>query len=92
MSDALTLGPAVGTGIGAGVVINGQPLRFVGGKAGDTGRIIIEPDGPPDVYGAHGETGMVGAVVEIVQTCAGAAFAGRMQHAAVETPGSFIGL
>lgn len=45
---------AMGTGLGAGVVINGQALRFIGGKAGDTGRVIVEPGGPPDVYGARG--------------------------------------
>ncbi len=45
---------AIGTGLGAGVIINGQALRFIGGKAGDTGRVIVEPDGPPDVYGARG--------------------------------------
>ena len=39
---------AMGTGLGAGVVINGQALRFIGGKAGDTGRVIVEPGGPPD--------------------------------------------
>jgi glucokinase len=45
---------AMGTGLGAGVIFNGQALRFIGGKAGDTGRVIVEPDGPPDVYGARG--------------------------------------
>ncbi|RPI94695.1 MAG: ROK family protein, partial [Chloroflexi bacterium] len=43
-----------GTGLGAGVIMNGEPLRFLGGNAGDTGIIILEPDGPPDVYGARG--------------------------------------
>lgn len=45
---------ALGTGIGAGVVVDGKPLRFLGGRAGDTGRIILDPEGPPDIYGAHG--------------------------------------
>ena len=45
---------AIGTGLGAGVIINGQALRFIGGKAGDTGRVIVVPGGPPDVYGARG--------------------------------------
>ncbi|HVO69694.1 MAG TPA: ROK family protein [Aggregatilineaceae bacterium] len=47
---------AIGTGLGAGVVINGDALRFVGGNAGDTGRVIAEPGGPPDMYGARGST------------------------------------
>lgn len=45
---------AIGTGLGAGIIINGEPLRFVYGNAGDTGRLILEPDGPPDVYGVRG--------------------------------------
>lgn len=45
---------AVGTGIGAGVVIDGKPLRFVGGTTGDTGRIILKPGGPKCVYDVHG--------------------------------------
>lgn len=35
---------AVGTGLGAGVIINGQPVRIWGGTAGDTGRIILQPN------------------------------------------------
>ena len=45
---------AVGTGIGAGVVIDGKPLRFAGGTTGDTGRIILEPGGPQCIYGVNG--------------------------------------
>lgn len=45
---------ALGTGLGAGVIIDGQPLTFLGGRAGDTGRIILDPNGEPDVYGARG--------------------------------------
>lgn len=35
---------AVGTGLGAGVIINDQPVRIWGGTAGDTGRIILQPN------------------------------------------------
>jgi glucokinase len=45
---------ALGTGLGAGVIIEGEPLRFLGGRAGDTGRLILDPQGSPDVYGARG--------------------------------------
>ncbi|MCP4167768.1 MAG: ROK family protein [Chloroflexi bacterium] len=45
---------AVGTGLGAGVIIHGEPLRFLGGTAGDAGRIILEPGGPEDAYGVKG--------------------------------------
>jgi glucokinase len=45
---------AVGTGIGAGVVVDGKPLRFVGGTTGDTGRVILKPGEPECVYGVSG--------------------------------------
>ena len=45
---------AVGTGVGAGVIVNGEPLRYVGGCAGDTGHIIIEPGGPTCSSGCRG--------------------------------------
>lgn len=46
---------ALGTGLGAGVMLNGQPVRLIGGKPGDTGRIIIEPDAEETcVYGVRG--------------------------------------
>lgn len=45
---------AIGTGLGAGVVINGEPLRYVGGCAGDTGHIILEPGGPACSAGCRG--------------------------------------
>lgn len=35
---------ALGTGLGAGVVIDGEPVMLWGGTAGDTGRIILDPD------------------------------------------------
>jgi glucokinase len=34
----------VGTGVGAGVVLNGRPLHLWGGTSGDSGRVILEPD------------------------------------------------
>jgi glucokinase len=45
---------AVGTGIGGGVIIDGRPLRYIDGTPGDLGRVIIDPDGPVDVYGVRG--------------------------------------
>ena len=45
---------AVGTGLGAGVVIDGEPLRYLGGCAGDTGHVIIKPGGPSCSMGCRG--------------------------------------
>jgi glucokinase len=45
---------ALGTGLGAGVVVNGEPLRYVGGCAGDTGHVILEPGGPACSTGCLG--------------------------------------
>jgi glucokinase len=45
---------AMGTGLGAGVIINGQPLQFTGGCAGDTGHVILRLDGPACSSGCRG--------------------------------------
>lgn len=45
---------AIGTGLGAGVIIDGRPLNYLGGGAGDTGHIILEPGGPPCSAGCRG--------------------------------------
>ncbi len=37
-----------------GVVIRGEPLRYRGGCAGDTGHIILEPGGPRCAMGCEG--------------------------------------
>ncbi len=44
----------IGTGAGVGVVLEGVLLRFTGNCAGDTGHIILEPDGPTCQVGCHG--------------------------------------
>ncbi len=44
----------IGTGAGVGVVLGGQLVRFTGNCAGDTGHIILEPDGPTCQVGCHG--------------------------------------
>jgi predicted NBD/HSP70 family sugar kinase len=45
---------AMGTGLGAGVIIDGQALRYAGGCAGDTGHVIIQPGGPECSMGCKG--------------------------------------
>jgi glucokinase len=48
------LGVTVGTGLGGGVIIGGQLLRFNGECAGDLGHIIVERNGRLCTCGARG--------------------------------------
>jgi glucokinase len=45
---------SIGTGLGGGLVIDGKVLDFSGSTIGDTGHIILEPDGPTCTAGCHG--------------------------------------
>ncbi len=44
----------IGTGVGVGVILEGKVLRFTGNTTGDTGHVILEPDGPQCTAGCHG--------------------------------------
>ena len=44
----------LGTGIGGGIIINGEPLRGKDGTGGEIGHICVEPDGHPCGCGSHG--------------------------------------
>ncbi len=44
----------LGTGVGGGIIINGQPLRGPDGTAGEIGHICVEPFGAPCGCGARG--------------------------------------
>lgn len=48
------LGVTVGTGLGGGVVIDGELLRYTGQCAGDLGHIIVAPDGRRCTCGSRG--------------------------------------
>ncbi|MDQ3930359.1 MAG: ROK family protein [Chloroflexota bacterium] len=45
---------SVGTGIAAGLVLEGKVYRGTHGMAGEVGHMIVEPDGPRCVCGARG--------------------------------------
>lgn len=45
---------AMGTGLGAGVIVDGKPLDFTGGCAGDTGHVLLRPGGPQCTAGCRG--------------------------------------
>lgn len=44
----------VGTGVGAGIVLNGQPLHGAHGVAGEIGHTVLIPNGPLCGCGKHG--------------------------------------
>src|SRR6202162_4676127 len=48
------LGVTVGTGLGGGVIIDGELLRYNGACAGDLGHIIVAPKGRLCTCGARG--------------------------------------
>jgi glucokinase len=48
------LGVTVGTGLGGGVIIDGELLRYTGECAGDIGHIIVDPTGRLCTCGARG--------------------------------------
>ena len=48
------LGVTLGTGLGGGVIIDGELLRYTGECAGDLGHIILDPDGRLCTCGARG--------------------------------------
>jgi glucokinase len=48
------LGMVVSTGVGGGVILDGQLLHGESGNAGHIGHIIVWPNGPPCGCGAHG--------------------------------------
>jgi glucokinase len=45
---------SIGTGLGGGLVVDGKVLDFSGSTIGDTGHIILQPDGPTCTAGCHG--------------------------------------
>lgn len=45
---------SIGTGLGAGFMIADRVLDFAGSTIGDTGHIILDPDGPTCTAGCHG--------------------------------------
>ena len=44
----------LGTGVGGGLILGGEPFRGADGTAGEVGHICVEPDGVPCGCGSHG--------------------------------------
>lgn len=51
-SDAVVV--TLGTGIGGGIVTNGQLVKGTNGFAGEPGHMVVDPDGPQCVCGRRG--------------------------------------
>ncbi len=47
-------GVILGTGVGGGIVVNGQVLNGCHGIAGEWGQIVLDPNGPLSAYGTRG--------------------------------------
>jgi glucokinase len=45
---------SIGTGLGAGLMVDGRLIDLFGGTIGDTGHIILQPGGPACTAGCHG--------------------------------------
>ena len=48
------LGIVVSTGVGGGIVIDGEPVPGPTGNAGHIGHVVVDPDGPPCACGGRG--------------------------------------
>ena len=48
------LGVTIGTGLGGGLIIDGEVMRYTGECAGDVGHIIVKPEGRACTCGARG--------------------------------------
>ncbi len=44
----------IGTGLGAAMIIDGELLRFSSHTIGDSGHIVLDPEGPTCLVGCHG--------------------------------------
>lgn len=65
----------LGTGLGAGLVLNGEVYRGSSGNAGEIGHIIVDPDGP-DCFDGCGMRGTIATVLEPVRIVGSAIEAG----------------
>jgi predicted NBD/HSP70 family sugar kinase len=68
----------LGTGLGAGLVLNGEVYRGSSGNAGEIGHIIVDPDGP-ECFDGCGMRGTIATVLEPVRIVGGAIEAGILE-------------
>jgi len=78
--EGVVVGITLGTGVGGGVVINGQLLRGTNGFAGEVGHMLLQPGCPP--FKTDDKRG------EVEQFLSGTAFAKRCNNA--ESPEDYL--
>ncbi len=74
----------IGTGIGGGLIIDGQPYRGSSGAGAELGHIVVDIDGPP-CQGSCPNRGCIEAIAS------GTAIAAEASRAAAREPGSGLG-
>ncbi|MEN6604927.1 MAG: ROK family protein [Bryobacteraceae bacterium] len=91
-----------GTGLGGGMVVNGDLLRFTGQCLGDVGHVVLDADGPACSCGGRGcaealvaqsrivdQAGCMGGLLDVIQ----AAREGHLHaRSALESAGRALGL
>lgn len=60
----------LGTGIGGGIILNGEAHRGPDGSAGELGHFAVEPDGPPCKCGSRGCIEVYASATAIVRMAA----------------------
>jgi glucokinase len=68
---------SVGTGIAAGIILEGRVLRGANGLAGEVGHTVADPDGPPCACGLRGCLEVVAAGPAIARLAHESVAAGR---------------
>ena len=63
---------AIGTGIGAAIVVGGEPYAGAHGRAGELGHTVVEPDGPPCECGGAGHLEAIASAAAIERAYADA--------------------
>jgi len=82
--DLVYLG--IGTGISAGVILDGRLHRGVRGLAGEIGHVVLDPDGAPCACGLRGCFETIAAGAGIARAAREAIVAGRTTLAEIAQP------
>jgi predicted NBD/HSP70 family sugar kinase len=75
-----------GIGVGSGIVLDGELFGGPGGRAGELGHVVVDPDGPPCSCGGHGCLEQVAGQLALLRS-AGAGDVDELVAAPGPTPG-----